>query len=124
MAIHRTAFTLARLAAAAIAGLSFHSALAQSIAKPSPQPVRIAPAPMAVLNCLIHPPPFGSGEVTVTNVGTAQVPAGGVILVIPIQAGSASSTYALASALPPGGAVSLPMSGVSLLARGCAATLR
>ena len=79
---------------------------------------------MAVLNCTIQPPPFGSGQVTVTNVGTAEVPAGGVILVIPVQAGSASAVYALPRALAPGGSVSFPMSGVSLLARGCSAVVR
>ena len=106
------------LAAAMAAG----PAMAQPfpIQPAAPQVLPRAPA-VAVLNCQLDPRPFGTGQARVTNVGSATLEAGRLIVVTVAQAGGGMGSYPLRAPLPPGGSASVPVSGVSLLARGCVA---
>ncbi len=93
-------------------------ALAQ-LAAPAPQVIPKAPA---ALNCQINPRPFGPGVAKVTNIGATTLQPGRLISVTVLQAGASGASYVLAAPLPPGGSVEMPLTGASLLARGCVAS--
>jgi hypothetical protein len=99
---------------------------AAQVALPTlPQPTAPAPgrpAPVVALNCQINPRPFGPGIARVTNIGTETLGPGRVIGVVVVQAGPSRANYVLSSPLPPGGMVEFPLTGASLLARGCVAS--
>jgi hypothetical protein len=85
-------------------------------------PVRQGISPAPILTCTLSPRPTGTGDVTVTNVGQAPLDAGRRVIISFLQAGSGGGgVYTLGAPLPPGGSMSFPASGASLLARGCIA---
>ena len=103
-------FALAFLLAASAA-----PAMAQGV-------VPARPALPPALVCSLNPRPFGPGEARITNIGGTPVEAGRAITVTVIQASAVVVNYPMQAVLPPGGSISLPLTGASLLARGCVAT--
>lgn len=81
------------------------------------------PVTPPALICEVLGRPFGPGLVKVTNIGQTPVQAGRPIVVTFLQAGAAGAVFPLRAPLPPGASQTLPLSGASLLARGCTASL-
>jgi hypothetical protein len=80
------------------------------------------PGAVVALNCQLNPRPFGPGVARVTNIGTVTLAPGRMIAVVVAQAGASRAAYVLSAPLPPGGVVEFPLTGASLLARGCVAS--
>jgi hypothetical protein len=110
---------MARLFIPVVAALALAPLAAQAQAQlPMPQQQQ---APAVALNCQLDPRPFGPGVAKVTNISSVTIPAGRVISVIIVQAGSGGTSRVLSAPLGPGQSVDVPLTGASLLARGCSA---
>ena len=99
-------------------------AAGQTVRAPLPPPRPTAAQPVPILVCELQPRPFGPGAARVTNIGAAPIPAGRSIIVSYSQAGASGMVVPLSSPLPPGGSQAVPLSGASLLARGCDAAVQ
>ena len=116
MAIQLFLRALLGLAAALACAIPSLAAAQITLAQPA------LPKAPAALTCRLNPRPFGPGVAKVTNLGPGMLEPGRVINVVVIQAGSSGAVYVLPSPLPPGGSIELPLTGASLLARGCVAS--
>jgi hypothetical protein len=105
------------------------AAPSMALAQPLPTPVQAPPPPTvslapgaAALQCqLIQPVPYARSVAQVTNLSMTTLPAGRVINVFAVQSGSSGAAYTLTAPLPPGGRVSIPLTGTATLARDCVA---